>query len=300
MGELKTLCFGEILFDRIEGKDYFGGAPANVAVHLARLGARSYMVSSLGKDHLGDRAREILAGEGVRTDYVGTDGIRPTGRVEVTLREGIPDYRILEDGAWDFIPHECARSLSGQHWDLLYCGSLSQRSAVSRETLALLLETLAYDHLFFDVNLRQSFFSREIIEGTMGYTSILKLSNGELPLLGRLLFGEEVGARTFFSRLTERYDVELMILTRGPEGADFHFRSLPEEVYSIGTGGSPAVDTVGAGDSFSAAFLYFFLTGDRLYRAAEKASLMADFVVSRSGALPPLEGNILKALGLAI
>ena len=175
---------------------------------------------------------------------------------------------------------------------------LPQRSEQSRATLSRLLQDLSYDHLFFDVNLRQSYYSAPVIGDTLKYTSILKLSDEELPLLSTMLMGEEQEGPQFFQELIGGYPLEMMILTRGAKGADFYFRSLPDEVYSVDAGQVPVVDTVGAGDSFSAAFLFYFLSGDRLYKAAEKAGLLADYVVSRTGALPEMNREIRTRLGL--
>ncbi len=298
MDKLKTLCFGEILFDRIDGDYHFGGAPVNVAIHLARLGARSSILSAVSRDELGLKALSVLEKEGVVTNFLHTDSSKPTGTVDAVIRDGMPFYDIKENVAWDSIQIANKAAIENHQWDLLYCGTLAQRTEENRNTLKYLMENLCYRQLFFDVNLRQHYFSREIIEETLAYTTILKLSVQEQPVLSRLLFEKELDDISFFAELIALYPLELMILTRGAEGSDFYFQAIPDEVFSCKTGSVDVVDTVGAGDSFSGTFLYFFLNGDRLYKAAEKASLMADYIVSHSGALPVLDSRIKRELGL--
>ena len=170
---MKTLSFGEILFDRIDGKDHFGGAPVNVAVHLARLGAESYMLSALGDDQPGSEAEKILNRENLKTDFLQTGSSRPTGLVEVTVQEGIPSYDIKEGAAWDYIElsQEQLKKLKSIKLDLMYCGSLAQRTDSNRQLLHELLPTLHYRHLFFDVNLRQEYYSEDVIRQTIIYTT---------------------------------------------------------------------------------------------------------------------------------
>ena len=127
---MKTLSYGEILFDRIDGKDHFGGAPVNVAVHLSRLGAESYMLSALGGDEPGKEALNVLQSENIQCDYIQLGSTHPTGLVEVLVDEGIPTYDIKEGAAWDCIDltqDQKEKLLAGQ-WDLVYCGSLAQRT----------------------------------------------------------------------------------------------------------------------------------------------------------------------------
>jgi fructokinase len=297
---MKTLSFGEILFDRIEGKDHFGGAPVNVAVHLARLGANSYMLSALGKDAPGKEAQRILEKENVLPDFIQFDSPHPTGLVEVEVKDGIPSYDIKEGAAWDTIEltESQIEKLTLERWDLIYCGSLAQRTEANRKFLADLLPKLSFRHLFFDVNLRQEYFSEQVIRDTMAYTTLLKLNDEELPIIGKLLFGKELSGEDFFREASKNYALEMLLLTCGAKGAELYHKETGRKALEVPSEKVKVEDTVGAGDSFSGAFLYFFLKGDSLEQAGWKAARMADYVVGRSGALPPLDDTIRGKLGI--
>jgi fructokinase len=295
---MKTLSFGEILFDRIDGDDYFGGASANIAVHLSRFGAESYMLSALGQDVLGNEASEFLASEKIKSDYIYSSPHHSTGVVEVQVTNGIPSYDIHEGSAWDCITpdDESLRKMMAEKWDLLYCGTLAQRTESNRRLLNTVLENGDYKELFFDVNIRQNYYSKEIIENTLKYTSILKLNDEELPLVSKLVFGSEMTAEDFFVRATEEYPVKLLVFTCGSEGAELYHKETKGKALRIPSRKVFVIDTVGAGDSFSGTFLFYYLKGDPLEKAGKKASLVADFVVGHSGATPILDENILEAL----
>jgi fructokinase len=287
---MKTLSFGEILFDRIEGEHYFGGAPANVAVHLSRFGAASHMLSALGDDVPGEEAREILAEEGIRLDYVFTSPDAPTGIVEVQVVEGIPSYDIREGSAWDSISpdKESLDKLLKENWDLIYCGTLAQRTEGNRALIMKVLEEGQYRHIFFDVNIRQNYYSAEIIRETLRYSTILKLNDEELPLVSRLIYKEDLKGEEFFARASADFPLELLVLTLGPDGSELYHKDTEGKALPVPSGKVSVVDTVGAGDSFSGTFLSCFLRGESLEEAGRKASLVADFVVSQSGATPRL------------
>ncbi len=297
---MKTLSFGEILFDRIDGTDHFGGAPVNVAVHLARLGAESYMLSALGDDEPGAEAERILKRENLKTDFLQTGSSHPTGLVEVTVHEGIPAYDIKEGAAWDCIElsREQLEKLKSLELDLMYCGSLAQRTESNRKLLHELLPSLHYRHLFFDVNLRQEYYSEDVIRETIVYTTLLKLNDEELPVISKLLFGTELSGREFFEKASKEYKLEMLVLTLGPSGAEIYHADTGGTALPVPTDKVKVVDTVGAGDSFSGAFLYFYLTGDSLEKAGWKAARLADYVVSHAGALPVMDETIRGTLGI--
>ena len=288
---MKTLSFGEILFDRIEGEHFFGGAPANVAVHLSRFGADSYILSALGDDVPGDEARELLKAEGVRLNYVSRTAAAPTGIIEVQVIEGVRCYDIREGAAWDAISPESLTELLQENWDLIYCGTLAQRSENNRALLMQILEEGTYKQLFFDVNMRQNYYSASIIRDTLEHSTILKLNDEELPLVSRMIFGEVLKEKDFSARISAEYPVELLILTMGSRGARLYHKST-NKPFSVPCGDVNVIDTVGAGDSFSGTFLSCFLKGESLEEAARKAALVADYVVSRTGATPRLSPEL--------
>ncbi len=297
---MKTLSFGEILFDRIGGKDHFGGAPVNVAVHLSRLGAESYMLSALGNDAPGKEAEKILKSENIKTDFLQLNSVHPTGLVEVTVEDGIPSYDIKEGAAWDCIELNSGQleKLKSMEWDLMYCGSLAQRTRSNRDLLHKLLPVLNYRHLFFDVNLRQEYYAEDVIRDTIAHTTLLKLNDEELPVISRLLFGEELSGEDFFRKAGRDFKLEMLVLTLGPAGAEIYHKETGGKALPVPTEKVKVVDTVGAGDSFSGAFLYFFLNGEEIEKAGWKAARLADYVVSHAGALPKMDQEIRGKIGI--
>lgn len=292
---MKILCFGEILWDHI-GKEYhLGGAPLNFAAHSARLGSESYLISAVGRDDLGSKALGEAGKIGVKTDYV-TPVDHPTGVVEVSMDGGIPSYEIVTGTAWDNIlmTEESQEEILNAQWDLFYMGTLAQRSRTNGDLLhKTLLNRLKAKSVFFDVNLRQDYYDRDVMERSLEHTTILKLNDEELPVTGALLYEEEMPPASLFARLRSDYPrLEMMILTKGADGADI-INSQGLRHYPIESGVVP-VDTVGAGDSYSGAFCYaWHHTGD-LDRSARFAQDVADRVVSQAGALPDYGREILE------
>ncbi len=294
----KTLAMGEILFDIIEGNEYLGGATLNVAVHLARLGAESYVLSGVGADDRAEKARQLLASEGVRTDYL-PELAYPTGTVKVTLTDGIPSYNISKGSAWDNmdLDNQEFREILDTPWDLLCCGTLAQRTENNRVLFSQIFRAGNFRHLFFDVNLRPDSYNDEVIQTTMEYATILKINDEELPVVSRALFGRELEMPLFLQLLFEDYPVEILLLTRGAKGASVYYDEHPKGVH-IPAGKVHVVDTVGAGDSFSGAFLAFLLRGDSPEEAARKGAIMADYVVTQHGATPTLTEEMRRQLGV--
>ena len=265
-----VLAFGEILWDVIEGVPHIGGAPFNFAAHVARFGIKSAVISAVGDDDLGRRAISEARRFGVDVSMVGIHPTLPTGTVNVTLKKGIPSYEIVQPVAWDEITGEAAEPPR-----TLYFGTLAQRSPVSASTLQRLLDACSSSVVFFDVNLRQRYWSQEAIDACMDKVDILKVNNEELKTLG-------YSAEALFARYPR---LRIVIETRGKKGCAVSSRAEPFfESPAVSFG--PAVDTVGAGDSFSAAFVASILKGGSLREAAEAGNRLAGWVASRPGAIP--------------
>ena len=272
---------GEILWDMLPSGKALGGAPANFAYHAGRLGEEGWAVSAVGDDELGREIRAIVAEKGLGNIIATSD--EPTGTVEVQLDEkGVPSYNIKEDVAWDNIPFTAEMEALAARADAVCFGSLVQRMS-SRQTVMRFLRALRPDALkVFDINLRQHYFSREVIEESLRLADILKINDDEIGILsGMLSLGEDATAAC--RALIARYDLDLVILTKGPEGSEVITANL---VIPQGTDDVEIVDTVGAGDSFTAAFVVSYLRGDTLAQAQRLASETASYVCSRKGAMP--------------
>ena len=283
---------GELLWDVFPHHKRLGGAPANFAFHCYQLGAEAYPVSCVGTDELGLRIRENLREMGVDARYVLESDSFPTGTVQVILNdEGKPSYQIFENVAWDHIAFTSGLKELAAKLDAVCFGSLSQRSPVSRETIhAFLRHTPEAALRIFDVNLRQSYFSKEQIEDSLRLASILKLSDEELPVLAGY-FGLRGDVMDQLNELRGRFDLKLVAYTRGPDGSVL---VRGDEVDVAPGVESLAVDSVGAGDSFTASLCMGVLKGWPLSRVNVFANRVASFVCSQKGATPVLPEDLKK------
>ena len=271
---MDVVAFGEILWDVIDGVPHIGGAPFNFAAHAARCGMKSSIVSAVGDDELGHRTLAEAKRLGVDVSMVGVHPTLPTGTVNVTLADGMPSYEIVRPVAWDEITGGAAR-WGARPPRAFYFGTLAQRSPVSAATLGRLLDACASSLVFFDVNLRQDYWSVELVEKSLAHTDILKVNDEEMTTLG--FVPDKLFAR--FSRL------KTVVETRGAAGCRVTSRS-GEAFDSPAISDGPVVDTIGAGDSFSAAFLAAVLRGESLASAAEAGNRLAGKVSARAGAIP--------------
>ena len=279
-----VLAFGEILWDIIEGLPHLGGAPFNFAAHLRDCGVPTAILSSVGDDTLGNRARDAARGYDVDTSFLLKDPHRPTGTVSVSLLNGIPSYTIHEGVAWDAICYPPDTRFPDRI-SAFYFGTLAQRSICSRKTLFQLLARYPDVPVFLDVNLRQKFWGREILDQSMQKATILKINDEEARILSSLFFSGGESLESFSSLLFQRYPrIQIILVTLGADGCwvtqrDGDARTVPAEQVSV-------VDTVGAGDAFAAAFLATLLEGESPFRAAEEGNRRGGKVASSPGAIP--------------
>lgn len=285
---------GEVLWDVYPDGAHLGGAPANFACHAAALGAEAWIVSAVGADELGDRAVDQLRTQGARVDHIARDREHATGRVNVTLdAEKRPTFEIATNAAWDHIPWSDGLERLAGRADAVCFGTLAQRSPVSRETLhRFLRETRPSALRIFDVNLRQHFHNRESIERSLELASAVKLNEDELPVVASLCGIRPARTPATLEALARRYGLQLVALTCGPGGAILVAgdEESVEPAAAVGV-----VDTVGAGDAFTAALVCDFLRGVSLTEANRRANAVAAFVCSLSGATPPLPRALLFA-----
>jgi len=268
-----VIAFGEVLWDIIDGVPHIGGAPFNFAAHVVKCGLSAGIVSSVGRDDLGRRACETVRKLGVDDALLATHPTLSTGTVNVTLRGGIPSYEIVRPVAWDEITVGCVETIPVPR--AFYFGSLAQRSPVSAATLDALLKAFSSSIVFFDVNLRQSYWSKALVLDCLKTANILKVNDEEMKTLG-------LDPKALFA---ENPRLETVIETRGADGCAVWSRK-GEFLTSPAVPDGPVVDTVGAGDSFSAAFLAAVLSGKTLDEAARAGNVRAGRVAVRAGAIP--------------
>ena len=281
---------GEILWDMFPDGAQFGGAPANFVCHSRALNATSRMVSCVGNDELGRRALAFLQQHGVDTSTVAQSKDCPTGTVEIELdAEGVAQYEFAANVAWDALTWSEELARAAGEADVVCYGTLGQRSEISKNTIQRFLKGTSDDCLcVFDVNLRQQFYTEELIRDSLEFANILKLNDEELPVLSSIcsLSGSETAV---MQQVRERYNLRLIALTRGSKGTIL----LTEDSVSECDGFAVEVkDTVGAGDAFTAAMTLGLLLGHELDRINEHACRVAAFVCSQDGAAPKLPDNL--------
>lgn len=282
----KVLSYGEILWDIIDGQATIGGAPFNLAGHLARLGAESFLYSKVGADELGRRALREIARLGVHSNYVKTDSRYPTGTALVRLdHQGVPSYSFPEGVSYQQIEGDAAalHSLRREGFSLFYFGSMVQMAEQSRETLFRILEACTFQDVFFDVNIRRDFCPHAMVEQSLQYATILKLNEEEAQRFGTLFCTGEQEAELIRALFTQYRGLRCVLVTKGPRGCTVCSRAAAREINECV---SKAVDTVGAGDAFSAGFISGLLSGWDVFRSARRGAILSDFVASSSGALP--------------
>jgi fructokinase len=275
----RPLIFGEVLFDHFpDGGVVLGGAPFNVAAHLQALGISPLLVSRVGDDPLGRRIRDTMLTWGMDTSGLQLDSAHPTGTVEVTIEQGEPRFSILAERAYDFIDPSQLPPVPG--CSLLYHGSLALRGATSKSALDRLDASLGTP-LFMDVNLRAPWWDVDSVRARISAARWTKLNESELRSLVQGGTGLEAKARA----LQKEFDLELLIVTRGGEGAlvcegDGSLREI-----SVQASGK-VVDTVGAGDAFSAVVILGLLRGWGLETTFQRAQRFAGAMVGIQGAIP--------------
>jgi fructokinase len=281
---------GEMLWDVFPEGKKLGGAPLNFSHHCGQLGASAHPVSAVGADADGAEIRQILASKNLPDAQVQTDTAHPTGRVNVTLQNGKPTYEILAEVAWDYIRFDQNLRDLASRADAVCFGSLAQRSPVSCTTIQAFLEAMRPEALrIFDVNLRQNFYSKEILETSLRHANIFKLSDEELPTLARFfdLTGQVLNQ---LQALRGMFDLRLVAYTRGGEGSLLVTANETSDHPGIPT---EVVDTVGAGDSFTATLCMGLLQNLPLAEINRRACQVASFVCSQSGATPQLPSNLI-------
>lgn len=291
-GSRRYFCIGlgEVLWDLLPGGRQLGGAPANFAYHAHALGAESLVVSRVGRDDLGRDLLERLNALGLATSGIAVDPVAPTGSVSVTLDPtGKPAYTIHLDVAWDLLEADPEGLRAAAGADAVCFGTLAQRHPVARESIRRLLQATRPDALcIFDINLRQRFWSREVIVESLALATVLKLNDEELPILADLLGWPADDDHRLLARLAERFDLRAVALTRGARGS---LLWTAGRTWNWPGSDLKVADTVGAGDSYTAALALGLLSGKAPEDILCIAHRVADFVCTQSGATPPMPAD---------
>ena len=280
----KIVGLGEILWDVFPERKVLGGAPANFAYHISQFGFDGCAVSATGNDPLGTEILDSLAQRQLNHLIEKTDF--PTGTVKVSIDNwGVPCYEICEDAAWDNIPFTPAIAEIAKETQVVCFGSLAQRHEVSRATIHAFLDAMPKDSLkIFDINLRLHYYTKEVIERSLERADILKINDEEVVKIAQL-FGWNLSEKEVCKRLLSMYNIDILILTKGTEGS---WVLTPKEESFLATPKISIADTVGAGDSFTAAFIASHLHGRCLSASHQLAVEVSAYVCQQHGAMPRL------------
>ncbi|MDE6422070.1 MAG: carbohydrate kinase [Muribaculaceae bacterium] len=291
MSEKIVIGMGEALWDVLPEGKKIGGAPANFAYHVSQFGLPSCVISAIGDDALGKEIEDNFTSKGLnhklpKVPYA-------TGTVQVELDDnGVPQYDIKENVAWDNIPFSEDIEALAKKTKAICFGSLAQRNVVSRETINKFLDAMpkSDDNLVvFDINLRQGFYTKEILTNSMERCNVLKINDEELVIISRLFGYPGIDLQDKCWILLGKYNLKMLILTCGVNGS---YVFTPGKVSFQPTPKVEVADTVGAGDSFTAAFIASILKGKSVEEAHAKAVQTSAFVCTKNGAMPILPASL--------
>lgn len=282
---------GEALWDVLPEGKKLGGAPANFAYHVSQFGLDSCVVSAVGDDPLGHEIIENYTSKGLNQHIAEVP--YPTGTVQVEIDPaGIPQYDIKENVAWDNIPFTESLEAIARETRAVCFGSLAQRNVVSRDTIGRFLDAMPKSNdtlVVFDVNLRQGFYNKEILCRSMERCNILKINDEELVTVSRLFGYPGIDLQDKCWILLGKYNLKMLILTCGINGS---YVFTPGNVSFQPTPKVEVEDTVGAGDSFTAAFIASILKGRSVADAHSRAVQTSAYVCTRKGAMPQLPSEL--------
>lgn len=281
---LTTVGIGELLWDLLPSGKLVGGAPSNFAYHTQQQGAFSCIVSAVGNDFYGNEIKEALLKKNLTTDYIQTVDY-PTGTVDVNLNSsGEPFYSINENVAWDYISLPINIDKQIEHTNILCFGSLAQRNAHTRNSIKKIIQKLNVDCLIvFDINIRQNYYNEDIIQESLAFCNVLKLNVDELAIISSLLNLKGLDDKEIIEKLMNQYKLKLIALTYGSNGS---ILMTPNNVSQFKTPKINVIDTIGAGDSFTATMAMEFVKGESLAKVHQKAVEVSSFVCQSNGAMP--------------
>ena len=280
---------GEVLWDLLPNGKQPGGAPANFAYISSQLGNHGIAASRVGSDGNGDEILANLKDKGVDVSHIQIDEKHATGTVKVSLANGQPNYEIIENVAWDFLElTEDWRELA-KICDAVCFGSLAQRNQVSQKTIFEFLDLMKKSSVkVFDINLRQNYFSADIVEKSFNAATIVKLNHEELPIVAKMFRIDAAKEIEISRKLLTKFDLKTICVTRGGRGSLLLNENQISEIPGVKI---KIADTIGAGDAFTAAMTHGFLHGWDLDELNLQANQVAALVASQSGAMPELSAG---------
>lgn len=295
MSDKMIIGIGEILWDVFKDKKVLGGAPANFAYNIAQFGLNGQVLSAIGKDELGEGVVKQLDEKGVNHNLAVVN--RPTGTVYVKVdNQGIPTYDITENVAWDVIPMTASLKELAKRTQVICFGSLAQRSEISRATINSFLDLMPSSpnsYKIFDINLRQNYYSAEVLNASFNKCNMLKTNDEELEVIAKYFGYDHLGVREICKSLVHTFNFKILILTCGTKGS---YVFTPELVSFLGTPVVEVADTVGAGDSFLSAFIASVLRGKSIEESHRFAVDVSAYVCTQEGAMIKYPKELLERI----
>lgn len=276
---------GEVLWDMLPEGRKIGGAPVNFAYHAGQFGIDTMAVSAIGNDKLGEDTISEMNGK--HLNHIFPSVPYPTGSVQVSLDEkGVPAYDIKENVAWDNIPFTNEIESVARSCRAVCFGSLAQRNAVSRNTIRKFIESTPSGCIrIFDINLRQNFYTSNVIRDSLEHCNILKINDEEIMLVSRMFNYDSSNIENVCRTIMEDFSLEMVILTCGTKGSYIFTKG---GVSFMPTPKVNVADTVGAGDSFTGSFCAAILRGLPVAEAHKKAVEVSAYVCTQNGAMPEI------------
>lgn len=291
---MKLLSFGEILFDIDKEKNTktIGGAPFNICAHLSQLHQKAYLLSAVGKDELGMQALLYTESFNIHARYIKEIDCN-TGVCLIKCENGEPIYDLSAISAYDNIEvtENDIEKIKSENFDVFYFGTLAQRSKKSQNSLNMILDSVKFDTVFFDVNLRQNYFTDEIIEYGMEKCDILKINRSEYEYITKTAVDASV--KSILKSLCEKYNIRMIILTLDSDGSALYVSKEDKMFFEKCKNNANLVSVVGAGDSFSACFLKNYLNSVPYSECLKKANAMGAYVVGFESAVPEYSQELL-------
>ena len=281
---------GEVLWDHFEDKDNYvlGGAPFNFAYHVNQFGLNSLVISAIGNDKLGQKLEADVKEKNV--PYMLEHLNLPTGVVNIKEVDGKPRYDILTERAWDYIPNTEQLKEIAANTKAACFGSLAQRSETSRNSIFAFLDAMPSDALrIFDINLRQNWYTEEVIKTSLQKANVLKINDDELLIIQRMFGYIDITQENTCRLIMRDYQLDMLILTCGDKGS---YIFTKDDMSYLSTNDIKVVDTVGAGDSFTASFIASILQGKTILEAHRIAVNVSAFVCTQEGATPIILSNL--------
>lgn len=291
---MKLASFGEIIWDVYGCERNLGGAPLNICAHSSLYGFDAYLFSTVGDDELGKNAFGAVSAFGVKTDFIKQKSSLPTGRCNIALdSSGVPSYSIEENSAYDEID---APDTPLKDFDVLSFGTLALRYSYNKKTLASIIKNNHFTEIYADLNIRAPYYSLQSVEFCLNNASIVKISSEEMPIVLNLLEIDCTSLKDAAKAIAKRFtNIKLLLITLGENGS-FCFDTSSNKTYEASAVKTNVVSTVGAGDSFGAAFLASYLKNKDIAEALKIASHISAYVVSSMEAIPLASREVFESI----